>query len=153
MPDQLDQELRRLVRKFVADVAHVAQLAAFRSVQSAFDGIADRADRAAAGDGDIPPPRRPAPRRTLTADQLAMVRAQLATLIRERPGQTTAELARAVGIPSGRLRPQLRQLADAGVIHIDTRSLGGPRRNTYRAAEPPPGQPAKLPAVLAGAAA
>jgi hypothetical protein len=155
MPDQLEQELRRLVLKFVADVQHMTQHATFRILRSTFDRVLGRMDSTAiSGVDGMPPLRRAAPRCTLTVHQLAVVRARLVTLIREQPGQSTAELARAVGIPSGKLRPQLRQLADEGVIRIDTQFSGGLKRHTYRAeAESWPAHHADLPAVAAGASA
>jgi len=177
MADPLEQELRRLIVNFVADVQTVIQRAALRSVQAAFDGVPVQASRAviqraalrsvqAAFDG-VPvqasravaigaaavPARRPVPRRTRTADELASVRAQLATLIREQPDRTTAELARAIGIPSNSLRPQLHQLADEGVIRVDQHVSSGLRRYTYRAAEPAPVHHAEAPVLAAGAAA
>lgn len=153
MADQLEQELRRLIVNFVADVRTAIQRAALRSVQSAFDGVADQASNAVAIGTTAALPRRPAPRRTRTADELAVVRAQLAMLIRERPDQTTAELASATGIPSGKLRPQLHQLADEGVIRVDEHVSRGLKRYTYRAAEPFPGHRAEPPALAAGVAA
>lgn len=159
MRDQLEQDLRRLITNFAADV----KLAVLRSLQSAFAGVpafADSAaratDGAARGAADTHPPRRatPAPRRTLTAEEMAAVRTQLTTLIRQRPGQSTAELARAVGVPSAKLRPQLRQLADEGVIRVDAQFSGGLKRHTYQPeAGPWPGHQAELPAVAAGASA
>jgi hypothetical protein len=152
MADQLEQELRRLIVNFVANVRIATQRAALRSVQSAFAGIPDLAISATASGTDALPLRRPASRRTRTADELASVRAQLATLIRDQPGQSTAELARAVGIPGGKLRPQLRQLAEEGVIRIEERVNSGLRRHIYLATEPLPGHRAEPP-MAAGAAA
>jgi hypothetical protein len=158
MRDQLEQDLQRLITKFAADV----KLTVLRSLQSAFVGVPDLdADSmASATDGMAPagadthPPRRAAPRRTLTAEEMAVVRTQLTTLIRQQPGQSTAELARAVGVPSAKLRPQLRQLADEGVIRVDAQFSGGLKRHTYQPeAEPWPGHHAELPAEAAGAAA
>jgi hypothetical protein len=153
MADPLEQELRRLIVNFVADVQTVIQRAALRSVQAAFDGVPVQASRAVAIGAAAVPARRPVPRRSRTADELASVRAQLATLIREQPDRTTAELARAIGIPSNSLRPQLHQLADEGVIRVDQHVSSGLRRYTYRAAEPAPVHHAEAPVLAAGAAA
>lgn len=69
---------------------------------------------------------------------MALVRAQVTAIIRQQPDQSTAELARAVGVTSNKLRPQLRQLADEGVISVEEHDLGGVKRYTYRAADLPP---------------
>jgi predicted transcriptional regulator len=160
MRDQLEQDLRRLITKFAADVRQ----AVLRNLQSVFadvpslvaDSTARATDAIAGADADTYPPRRgtPAPRRTLTADEMAVVRTHLIALIRQQPGQSTAQLARTVGVPSAKLRPQLRQLADEGVIRVDAQFSGGLKRHTYRpAAEALLGHHAELPAVAAGASA
>jgi hypothetical protein len=148
-----------LITNFAADVKR----AVFRSMKSALDEVPGPAsdpmpghagDAVARGGGDRPPLGRPAPRRTLTAEEMAVVRTQLTTLIRQQPGQSTAQLARAVGIPSAKLRPQLRRLADEGVIRVDEQFSGGLKRHTYRPeAEPWPGHRAEVSAVAAGASA
>ena len=132
MADQLEQDVRRAVENFVADVEKAAQRAVLRALRSIFDTTPSHPGDVAENVGDhMRPPNRSARRRTLTAEQWIAMRAQLATCIRERLGQSTLELARAVGIPSGRLRPQLRQLADAGAIRIERHFLGGLWRYTY----------------------
>ncbi len=138
MENQLEKDVRRAVENFIVEVERAAQRAVLRIVRSAFSntddvvGIVDDPTRPSS----LTPLSRTPPRRPLTSDELTVMRAQLVARIDDRPGQTTAELARAMGVPSDRLRPQLRQLADAGVIRIEERFLGGLWRHTYFAADP-----------------
>lgn len=151
MQDHLEQQLRQLITKFEADV----KLVVLRSLQSAFDlgaaGLVRATEDLPRAAVDPFPVRQAAARRTLTPDELAVVRAKVTTLIRQQPGQSTAELARIVGIPSGRLRPQLRQLINEHVIEVEERINGGLKRHTYRAAEPRAEHRAQPIALVVGA--
>jgi hypothetical protein len=156
MQDSLEQELRRLITRFEADV----RLAVLRSLQSAFafapDLGSDSTARAPDGLASVPVDPLPIPRaarRTLTPDELAEVRAKVTALIHQHPGQSTAELARIVGIPTGKLRPLLRQLIDERVIEVEEKVSGGLRRYRYRAAESRPDHRTEPLAMAAGASA
>lgn len=72
-------------------------------------------------------------------------------LIMGRSGQGTNELASILGIPSAQLRPQLRHLANEGVIAVEKHNLGAVKRHTYRAVERAPGHHAQSLAVGAAA--
>jgi hypothetical protein len=158
MQDKLEQQIRCLIAKFSADVTHIMH----RSMQSAFSGVpdldADSEAHAADGHtrvaGDTGPrrpikTRRPPP----TAEQMAVVRTQVAALIREQPGQSTRELARTIGIPSTNLRPQLRRLADDGLIHIEKHVRHGLTRHTYRPADSRSEYGPEMPPIATGASA
>jgi len=146
MRDQLEQELRRLITKFEADVRR----AVLRSLHAALDPALGLGAGLISPDPDTAArtvhrmtraaeathrPRRRASHPTRTTEEMAHVRAQVTAVIRQQPDQSTAELARTVGVTSNQLRPQLRQLADEGVISIAEHDLGGVKRHTYRAAE------------------
>jgi len=128
-------ELGEVIDGFVANVTNLAQHAARRLVQPVFDGTGHVGETVASHGDRQPSARRPASRR-LTVDELTSVGTQLATLIREQPGQTTAQLARALSIPSHKLIRPLRQLKDAGVIRTEERYIRGLWRLTYSAAGP-----------------
>ena len=135
MTKQLEQDIRRAVENFAAEIDRAARDAVARILRSALDGISSHMGEAGGNVRDDTPLSSRAPRRALTADELASMRTRLASLIREQPGQSTAELARALGLSSGKLRPELRQLADAGAIRIEKHCLGGLSRYTYFATE------------------
>ncbi len=148
MRDQLERDLRRLIMKFEADVRRTvlralqAALDATPSLDTAdisptadLDAGASAAEAAPGTAGIAHPPRRVSPRQPLTAEESAAVRVRLTAILRQQPGQGTRELANILGIPSARLRPQLRQLANEGVIAIEEHNLGGVKRHTYRAVE------------------
>lgn len=166
MRDQLERDLRRLILNFEADVRR----AVLGALHAALDAAPnhDTADTspaadldAEASDAEAAPgiaeiedlPRRLLPRAPLTAEETAAVRIRLTAIVRQQPGQGTRELASTLGIPSARLRPQLRQLASEGVIAIEEHNLGGVKRHTYRAVERHPGQHADLLPLAVGAAA
>lgn len=154
---RLEQEQRRLITKFEADV----RLAVLRGLSSVFDRAADvdagrlaypAAALSSAPVDPLPAPRAPA-RRTFTAEDLVAIRVRLTTLIRQQPGLSTTQLARIVGIPSGKLRRQLRQLIDERVIEIEEKAGGGFRRHTYRPTTPHVEHRAEPLTLVAGALA
>jgi hypothetical protein len=150
MANQLEQDLRRAVENFVTDVESAAQRAVLRILRSAFDGTScHTGDTAGSASDDTPPSSSPTRRRALIADELVSMRARLASLIREQPGQSTAQLARTIGTTSNRLRPLLRQLVDAGTIRIEERFLRGLWRYTYFATVPVHGSRDDVPIAAA----
>ena len=166
MRDQLERDLRRLILNFEADVRRTV----LGALQAALDVAPnlDTADMSATADldagasaaGAAPstigiayPSRFRPPRHRRTAEEIAAVRVQLTAILRQQPGRGIRELAIILGIPSVQLRPQLRQLANDGVITIEEHNLGGVKRYTYRTVDRLPGHHADALPLAVGAAA
>ncbi len=136
MTDQLEQEVRRIIESFVADVWLLARRTIVHEVLAAFAGASDLALGAVAV-AKVSPPKLAASRRP--SIDTAEERARIVGRIREHPGLSTAGLSKSLGIHPSRLRRVLRAMADERVIRIEASLdslFGGQRSHRYFAVEP-----------------
>lgn len=136
--NDFEQDVRRAIATFITEIKKAAKRAAIEAVLSAFDGESDLPSDGTATAKSKVPSMTAARRRTSTRADIAAVRVRVVAFLREQPGPTTAQLSKALGIHSSKLRPVLRMLADDGAIRIEESSdtfFGGQRRRVYFALE------------------
>lgn len=136
--DNFEQDVRRALATFITDITKAAKRAAIEAIGSAFDDKSNPPSDATATAKSQATSMTAARRRTSTRADTAAVRMRVVAFLREQPGPTTAQLSKALGIHSSKLRRVLRMLADDGAIRIEESSdilFGGQRRRVYFALE------------------
>lgn len=136
--DDFEQDVRRAISTFITDIMKAAKRAAIEVILSAFDDKSNPSSDATATTEHQAPSMTASRRRTSTRTDTAEVRMRVVAFLREQPGPTTAQLSKALGIHSSKLRRMLRMLADDGAIRIEESSdtlFGGQRRRVYFALE------------------
>jgi hypothetical protein len=134
MTGNLEQEVKRALDTFIADITRSAERAAIDGIRSAFVRASPRPDAAVTEAGDHVRVSDPsAHRRGPTATDRTSMRARVLVCIRENPGWDTTQLGRSLGSFPSKLRRPLRELANEGAIRFEHRSIDsvGPQRRVY----------------------
>lgn len=126
----LQSQVNRTVRGFVAQIVELVRHTALETLQTAFTGPAVAVPTAAGGDR-VPAVGNPGRRRR--PEDLDALARQLAMVVRTHPGLRIAELAERLGTPTRHLTVPIRKLIAEGAIQ----ARGRRRATTYIAADGP----------------